>query len=93
MTDLVEIGELIRKARKEKGLTKPDLATRANVSRNTIDAIENARAPEAGLMLVLRIMNALDLDLTPGPYNAGRPTLEQLHREEEEAGHAPRLGR
>jgi transcriptional regulator with XRE-family HTH domain len=92
MTNLLEIGELIRKTRKEKKLSQPELAQRADVSRNTIDAIENARAPEAGIVLLLRIMHALDLDLHPGTYNSGRPTLEQLHREEQETGNAPRMG-
>lgn len=92
MTGLVEIGELIRNSRKEKKLSQAELGQRCGVARSTIDAIEHARVPEAGLMLILRLMNALELDLIPGPYNAGRPTLEQLQQEVEEMDHAPRMG-
>jgi transcriptional regulator with XRE-family HTH domain len=92
MMDLAEIGALIRKARKEKKLSQAELGVKSNVSRNTIEAIENARAPEAGLMLILRILHTLDLDLTPGTFNFGRPTLDQL-REEWEIENAPRTGR
>lgn len=93
MTDLVEIGELIRSTRKDKKLSQAELGQRAGgVARSTLDLIENGRAPEVGLMLILRVLNALDLDLIPGPYNAGRPTLDQLQREEQEADHAPRMG-
>jgi hypothetical protein len=38
-------------------------------------------------------MHTLDLDLTPGTFNFGRPTLDQLHREEQEIENAPRIGR
>jgi transcriptional regulator with XRE-family HTH domain len=93
MFDLPEIGEMVRKARKEKRMSQSDLAAAAGCSRSTVEELENGKTPEIGLMLTLRLMHAVDLDLVPGSYNAGRPTLEQLHREEEEATDAPRLGR
>jgi transcriptional regulator with XRE-family HTH domain len=92
MTDLVELGELIRRTRKAKGLNQTELGRAAACSRSKIDEVEHARAADIGLSLMLRIMNALDLDLIPGPYNAGRPTLEQLQREEQEVENAPRMG-
>ncbi len=93
MTDLVQLGELIRKTRREKGLSQIELAAKADVARSRLNDIENARAPEVGVTLLLRVMNALDLDLYPGTHNSGRPTLEDLHREEEETANAPRMGR
>lgn len=88
--DLIEIGESVRNARREKGWSQDDLATAAGASRARIVALENGRAPEFGVKLLSRILAALDLDLRLTTLNASRPTLEDLT---EEADDAPRLGR
>jgi transcriptional regulator with XRE-family HTH domain len=88
--DLTEIGERIRTARKERGWTQSRLATAANVSRARIDAIENGRASDFGVRGLIQILQALNLDLSIGPENRGRPTLEDLT---EELENAPRMGR
>ena len=88
--DLAEIGERIRSGRKACGWTQSRLAAAANVSRARIDAIENGRAADFGVRGLLQMLRALSLDLSIGPENLGRPTLEDLTAENENAS---RLGR
>ena len=88
--DLTEIGARIRARRKERGWTQARLAAASNVSRARIDAIENARAPDFGVRGLTQILRALDLELSIGPENRGRPTFEDLT---EELDNASRLGR
>jgi transcriptional regulator with XRE-family HTH domain len=90
--DLIQLGERIKATRKARGWTQSRLAQAARVSRARLEALENARIAEIGFKPLLRILNALDLDLRVTEYNRGRPTLEDLVAEE--AGHdAPRLDR
>ena len=80
--DLIELGEQIKQARRAQHLSQSELAERAGVSRARIDAIENGRAPEAGLKLTLRMLRALGLDLRLTTQNDSRPTLEDLRKEQ-----------
>lgn len=82
MPDLVELGSVIRTARRRQRLTQSDLARKSGVSRARIDALENARAAGIGFKPVLRLLNALGLDLKVGELDRGRPTLEDLMAEE-----------
>lgn len=91
MPDLVELGSVIRAARKRQRLTQSDLARKSGVSRARIDALENARTAGIGFKPVLRLLNALGLDLQVTELDRGRPTLEDLMAEEE--GDAAHLGR
>ena len=80
--DLVELGERVKAARKSKGWSQTKLAQAAGVSRARLEALENARLAEIGFKHLLRILNALDLDLRLTQLNRGRPTLEDLIAEE-----------
>jgi len=73
---------VIRAARRRQRLTQSDLARKSGVSRARIDALENARAAGIGFKPVLRLLNALGLDLKVGELDRGRPTLEDLMAEE-----------
>jgi len=79
---LVELGERIKATRKAKGLSQIELAAKSGVSRARIEALENARIAEIGFKHLLRILNALDLDLRVTELNRGRPTLEDLIEED-----------
>lgn len=79
---LIEIGERVKAARKSKGWSQTKLAQAAGVSRARLEALENARLAEMGIKHLLRILNALDLDLRLTQLNRGRPTLEDLVAEE-----------
>jgi len=91
MPDLVELGNVIRTARKGQRLTQSNLARKSGVSRARIDALENARAGGIGFKPVLRLLNALGLDLQVAELDRGRPTLEDLIAEE--GGNAAGLDR
>jgi transcriptional regulator with XRE-family HTH domain len=79
--DLIELGERVKAARKSKGWSQTKLAHAAGVSRARLEALENARLAEMGIKHLLRILNALDLDLRLTQFNRGRPTLEDLAAE------------
>ena len=78
MIGLVEIGSLIKRTRKEQGLSQQALSLAAGVSRARIEALENGRVAEIGFKHLLRIMHALGLDLRVTTLNFNRPTLEDL---------------
>jgi transcriptional regulator with XRE-family HTH domain len=92
MPDLIELGALIKEARRQRGLTQTELAKRSGVSRARLEALENARITGIGFKQLLRIINSLGLDLRITELNKGRPTLEDL-LEEKKANHAARLDR
>ncbi|MCC8954405.1 helix-turn-helix transcriptional regulator [Bradyrhizobium sp. Pear77] len=80
--DLIELGERVKAARKSKGWSQTKLAQAAGISRARLEALENVRLAEMGIKHLLRILNALDLDLRLTQLNRGRPTLEDLVAEE-----------
>ena len=81
MEALDEIGRKIAAQRKALQLRQTDLALRAQVSRATIDAIENGRATDIGYSKLARILAVLGLELRLGPASSRRPTLDELLRE------------
>jgi transcriptional regulator with XRE-family HTH domain len=78
MADLLTIGEQIKAARKRLGLSQRELSLRSGVSRARIEALENQRIPDIGFKNLLRIMNAVGLDLRATDLNVRRPTLDDL---------------
>jgi transcriptional regulator with XRE-family HTH domain len=92
MPDLSDLGQQIKHARKDLKMTRDELAARAGVSRARIEALENLRAPEIGFKNLIRIMNAVGLDLRVTTLNRRRPTLDELVAEEA-ANDDPRLVR
>jgi len=86
MLDLASLGERIAQRRCALKLTQTALATHAKVGRATLDALENGRAGELGFSKIARILSALDLDLRLVEAGDGRPTLEDLMRENDDQG-------
>jgi len=86
MLDLASLGEKIARRRSALKLTQTALAGRAKVGRATIDSLENGRAGELGFTKVARILSALDLDLRVAEASHGRPTLEDLLKENDDQG-------
>lgn len=82
MIALNEIGRRVASARKENRLTQLELATRAGVSRPTIDLLENGRATEIGYSKLARILSVLGLELRLQSIAPERPTLDDLLKEE-----------
>jgi transcriptional regulator with XRE-family HTH domain len=79
--DLDLLGREVKRQRDVLGLTQEQLAAKATVSRPTIARLETGRATDLGYRAVLRILNALDLDLRVSTLNRGRPTLDDLAKE------------
>lgn len=81
MADLLEIAAAVKQRRKELGITQRELAARARVARNRVEALEAERLPEIGFKTLTRIMKAVGLDLRVVNLNQRRPTLEDLLEE------------
>jgi transcriptional regulator with XRE-family HTH domain len=84
MLDLLDIGQTIKRLRREAGITREQLAVLSDVSRARIEALENQRAPDMGYNAVSRLLRALGHDLMLTTFNRGRPTADDLRRENEE---------
>jgi transcriptional regulator with XRE-family HTH domain len=83
MTDIIEIAEQIRAARKQRKMTQAQLADVAGVSRRSVIELEAGRSPDPGFISVIRILRAVGLDLRITQATPGRPTYEDLLAEKE----------
>ncbi|NBB04298.1 helix-turn-helix transcriptional regulator [Pseudomonas monteilii] len=72
-----ELGNLIKKLRKEAGLSQAQLAQRHGMSRATISGIENNTIPEVGIRKVAAILEGLGYELTATPKRR-RKALDEL---------------
>src|SRR5437016_4043163 len=82
MPALDDLAKAIADHRKRRGLTQHELATRAGVSRTHLAKVGTGRLPEGRAKKVIRILNAVGLDLRLTDLNQQRPTLEDLQAEE-----------
>jgi transcriptional regulator with XRE-family HTH domain len=81
MLALEEIGTQVAAARKNLRLRQADLASRAGISRATVDALENGRASDIGFSKLARILGVLGFEMRIGPAAAHRPTMDDLLKE------------
>jgi len=84
MLDLISIGKEIANSRKKLKLSQAALSRQAGLSRATLDALENGRAPELGFSKLTRLLAALGLELKLQPAGAERPTLDELLQEDDD---------
>lgn len=82
--DLTELGARIKEARKAARLTQAQVAEQIGSSRTRVLAFELGYNPDMSIATVIRMMNAVGLDLRVTTYNNRRPTLDDLRREQEE---------
>lgn len=78
MTSIISLRDLtnaVRARRRELGLTQAEVAQRARVSRRWIGEFEMGK-PAAELQLVLRLLDALELDLAVAAR--GRPHSDRV---------------
>jgi transcriptional regulator with XRE-family HTH domain len=59
---LLEVGNIVKKRRKELGLTQPNLARMAEVSLNTLYLLESGRF-NASLKTLEKILDVLGLEI------------------------------
>ena len=74
---LTEIGQKIRKIRKEKGLTVQTVASRAGVSKGLISRIENSRTVPS-LPVLIAIIKGLEVSLNAFFGDIDRNSLERV---------------
>lgn len=75
------LGELIRRLRKEHRLSQQALAAQYGMSRATISGIENNTIAEVGIRKVEAILNGFGYELTAVARPAKRPTLDSLKKD------------
>lgn len=75
-----QIGELIKRLRKEQGLTQSDLASQYGMSRATISGIENDTIAEVGIRKVEAILAGFGYQLSATPRRTSRPTVDELKK-------------
>jgi transcriptional regulator with XRE-family HTH domain len=74
---VAELGVRIRQARKARGLTQAGLARRAGISRETLNQLEGGMAKDLGVVKILRLLRAVDLDLVVLEPQ-GKPTTDYV---------------
>jgi len=67
--DNIEIGKLIRKARKGKKITQEELAKRAGLSRATIINVEKGRFRSLSFASVLSVLRIVGYDISVEKFN------------------------
>ena len=66
-----QVGNLVRRARKNQGLSQSQLGDKAGLRQETISLIETGH-PAAKLQTILGILAALDLELRIVPRSKGQ---------------------
>lgn len=74
------IGEVVKRARKERGWSQEHLGTPLGMSRATVSALENGTFNELGIRKVERLLNRLGYTLTVTKLEQ-RPTLNDLRKQ------------
>jgi HTH-type transcriptional regulator/antitoxin HipB len=73
-----QIGTIIQRTRKKRGLTQMDLAERAGLRQGTISLIETGNTP-AKMNSILAVLAALDLEFTIRSRSKGTASdIEEL---------------
>ncbi len=77
--NLQTIGRLIAERRRIKGYTLIELASKAQVGRSTLAALEAGTLSELGLGRVVRLCSAVDLVLEVRPLLLEEPLMQHRH--------------
>lgn len=67
-------------------MSQSELARAAQVSRATLDALENGRVGEVGYTKITKLLTALGLELKLQETGSRRPTLDELLKESNDQG-------
>lgn len=73
-----ELGAVIRRARRARGLTQASVAQAAGVSRLTLNQLENGVVPDLGIKKVNTILEALGLELHVQPISREQKSQDFL---------------
>jgi len=86
MLPLSLVGSQIASRRKSARMSQTELARAAQVSRATLDALENGRVGEVGYTKITKLLTALGLELKLQETGSRRPTLDELLKESNDQG-------
>jgi len=67
--NLLELGNSVKKLRKEKKLTQEQLASMAGISRATLSKLENGQIAQVSIVVLNDILNHLGYELDIKPSN------------------------
>lgn len=81
MSNLAEVADLLKTARKEAGLTQKELADRARVSRTTLARMETVAKGDMSVLALVRLLEAAGYDLKAVKIGHAR-TLEDVLAEQ-----------
>jgi transcriptional regulator with XRE-family HTH domain len=62
--EFYEIGQTIKKLRKDKKLTQSMLASEVGITRQTISKLEKGNIDKVSLQVFIKLLDALDYELT-----------------------------
>lgn len=89
---LSELGDALRKARKERHLTLKELASQSGLHFTTLSALERGAVSELGVRKIMRVAETLGFELVLRP--AGQSyTLDDVAKERNATPDNPALGR
>ena len=75
---LLELGETIRRLRREAGLTQEEVAEKAGISRPTLSRLEQGRFANVSVRALFIILDILDYEIELTVKNSlGLPILKQ----------------
>jgi len=92
MLNLISIGNEIAEHRRKRKFSQAALASKAGISRATLDALENGRAGELGFAKLTRLLATLGLELKLQAASTRRPTLDELLQEDRDDQSLDRRG-
>ena len=61
--NLLELGDTVKKLRKERGITQEMLAQKVNISRATLSKLENGKVAQVSIVTLNDILNHLGYEL------------------------------
>ena len=67
--NLLDLGNNIKKLRKEKNITQEELAKMANISRATLSKLENGNIAQVSIVTLNDILNHIGYELDIKPSN------------------------
>jgi transcriptional regulator with XRE-family HTH domain len=77
---LLELGPLLKEARKNAKLSQEQLAQPLGMSRATISALEGGRCAEIGFAKLVALLETVGLEVSIAPRSS-RPTIDDLRAE------------
>ncbi len=86
MTNLADVAELLKEARREAGLSQKELARRAGVARTTLARMETLAKGDMSVSILLRLLEAAGFDLRAVKVGHARTVEDILAEQRRESG-------